>query len=76
MAVAVARGANGTHVFDRKAFFSQAFADEMRAGLVGIAWRVDGRDAHQRLREGSHLVTLGLDALQELVNSRIHGSSL
>ena len=45
----------------------QALANQVRTGLVGIARRVDGRNADQVLRERNDLIALGVNALQQAV---------
>ena len=48
IAVAIAGGALGAQIFDREAARGETLAEKPRAGLVGVARRIDRRNTDQR----------------------------
>jgi hypothetical protein len=51
IAIAVAEGAFGAQIADLEAATPEAIAEQARAGAVGVARRVDGRDLNQLARQ-------------------------
>ena len=67
MGVAVPRRAFRTDVFDRKSALLQPFTEQVGAGFVGIAGRVDGGNADQGLCERHHLVPFRFNTFEQAV---------
>jgi len=52
------------HIVDGESAGAQAFADEFRAGPIGLAGRVHGRKANQRTRQLDEFIAPPIDGLE------------
>jgi hypothetical protein len=71
--VVVATLAQAAEILDVVALAPQPLADELGAGLVGIARRIDGGDADQVLGQCDEILAQGVDAIEETLQRSARG---